>query len=287
MTVNEKKKKSIALVFSGGAIRGFSQVGAYLAINEFIKKNDYEIKALAGTSFGSIISGFIAAGFDASKVHDISAEKWKRLSNILDFNIFGNGLIKGDKFQRELEKHIRHMVISEVKPDIFINAVDMLSGKEFVFSKKGLNSTDGSVSFPGDYRLSTAIRASCSVPVVFAPVCVNGLVLLDGGLNCPLPLHFLKLSDYDLVLAVDVCMANFDFITPNNVTKSGIIEQSVSIIQRKYHFDDVSCALKNNPNLHVIKPKVGVVNPRKKSEFSRAINCGYDETKEYLDKILK
>lgn len=278
-------KKSVALVFSGGAIRGFSEVGAYLAIDEFIRSNGYDIRALAGTSFGSILAGFISTGLEAPKVYDISEQQWNRLIRILDVDLFGNGLIKGDSFQKELEKHIGGTVFSKARIDVSMNTVDMLSGKEFVFSKKGLFSTDGTVSFPGDYRISTAIRASCSVPLVFSPVRVNGLVLLDGGLANPLPLHLLKISDYDLVIAVDVCMANFDFITPDKVTRSGLVEQSVSIIQRRFHFDDVAFAQKNNPNLVVIRPKVGPVNPRKKSEFARAIKCGYDETKEILSKI--
>lgn len=281
-----RRKRTVALVFSGGAIRGFSEVGAYIAIDEFLQENNFEVKALAGTSFGAIVAGFVASGYSGKDLYKISETQWNKMHRILDIDLFGNGLLKGENFRKALELLTHKKRFSQVSSDLSINAVDIISGKEFFFSRKGLYSLDGTVVHQGDLLISDAMRSSCSIPVVFPPVRMNGLFLVDGGLINPLPLHLIDMKKYDLVIAIDVCMANFDFISGNDLSKRGIIEQSVSIIQRQYHFDNIDCAQRDNGNLIVIRPKVGQVNPMKKEEFKRAIECGYYETKHYLD-ILK
>ena len=52
-------------------------------------------------------------------------------------------------------------------------------------------------------KLSTAIRASCSIPAIFSPIKHDGKVLIDGGAVNPLPFDLLK--DFcDITIAIDV-----------------------------------------------------------------------------------
>jgi NTE family protein len=49
-----------------------------------------------------------------------------------------------------------------------------------------------------------AVRASCSVPVVFQPTTILGSEYVDGGLVSPVPVRVARASGADLVIAVDV-----------------------------------------------------------------------------------
>ncbi len=49
-----------------------------------------------------------------------------------------------------------------------------------------------------------AVRASCSVPVVFQPTTILGREYVDGGLVSPVPVRVARASGADLVIAVDV-----------------------------------------------------------------------------------
>jgi len=49
-----------------------------------------------------------------------------------------------------------------------------------------------------------AVRASCSVPVVFQPALVEGREYVDGGLRSPVPVKLARSLGADVVIAVDV-----------------------------------------------------------------------------------
>ncbi|MER2091063.1 MAG: patatin-like phospholipase family protein, partial [Sporosarcina sp.] len=51
-------------VFSGGGLKGFALVGAYQVLEE----KGYQFKRVAGTSAGSILASFIAAGYTAKEI---------------------------------------------------------------------------------------------------------------------------------------------------------------------------------------------------------------------------
>ncbi len=57
-------------VFSGGGIKGFSLIGAY----EELEAKGFTFKRLAGTSAGSIIAAFIAAGYTSREIKEIMKE---------------------------------------------------------------------------------------------------------------------------------------------------------------------------------------------------------------------
>jgi NTE family protein len=56
----------------------------------------------------------------------------------------------------------------------------------------------------GNGKLSDAFRASASVPMVFAPVKIDGRVLVDGGVSDPVPAEIVNLMGADLCIAVNV-----------------------------------------------------------------------------------
>ena len=63
-----KKPKKVAIVFGGGAARGLAHIGVIKALEE----NDISFDYVAGTSVGSLIGAFYAAGFSAEKMEKIA-----------------------------------------------------------------------------------------------------------------------------------------------------------------------------------------------------------------------
>ncbi len=275
--------KKVALVFSGGALRGFSQMGAYKAIEVFLKQNNAKITAVVGTSFGSVTAGLIALGFSSKQMIELSHESGLKLASLRDVKLKGAGILKPTRLRTELKKHIGDKTFADVKPRLVINSVDILTGKEFVFTKKGLLAADRSEEYlDKNIALIDAIVASCSIPGVFVPSQMFGKLLVDGGLANPIGLDLIDRRRYDFVIGVDVCMANFNFVTSKRPSMLQVVQQSISIAQRQFHFERVEKHIEDHPNIYIIRPNVGPVNKKNKNEMDRIIECGYIEAKKVL-----
>ncbi|MFC1797444.1 patatin-like phospholipase family protein, partial [Pseudomonadota bacterium] len=68
-------------------------------------------------------------------------------------------------------------------------ATDLVSGEEVILSAGSL---------------PDALRSSMSIPGVFAPVRLNGLLLVDGGMSNNLPVSVVREMGADIVIAVDI-----------------------------------------------------------------------------------
>ena len=72
-------------------------------------------------------------------------------------------------------------------------AVDMVSGKDYVFHKGSL---------------PLAMRASMAIPAVFTPVRLDSMVLVDGGLNNNYPVDVALAMGADIVIGVDLATSD-------------------------------------------------------------------------------
>ena len=72
-------------------------------------------------------------------------------------------------------------------------AVDMVSGKDYVFHKG---------------CLPLAMRASMAIPAVFTPVRLDSMVLVDGGLNNNYPVDVALAMGADIVIGVDLATSD-------------------------------------------------------------------------------
>ncbi|MFP4400723.1 MAG: patatin-like phospholipase family protein [Candidatus Woesearchaeota archaeon] len=278
--------KKIALVFSGGALRGFAQFGCVKAIEEFCKKESLEIDTVVGTSFGTITSSLIALGYRSKEMIDYSLKTGFNVSNLRDIMLFGPAVLKGKKINRELTKFIGYKTFEETKINIIINSVDIYSGKEYIFTNKGIFTSDRKTHVASGIRILDGIKASTAIPLIFKPVRLGKLSLVDGGLVSAMALHLIDPYDFDMVIAVDVCMANFSFIEKKqNLRRLDMIKQSISVMQRQFHFKEVDEHMKKYGNIVLIRPKVGPAKIKNKGEMKRLIKVGYTETKKVLGQL--
>jgi NTE family protein len=174
----------LGLALGGGSARGFSHIGVLKALDEA----GYRPDAIAGTSAGSLVGVFYAAGFTPWQMEEVALKV--RDIDVADINSASKrGMFAGDALQKLVNEYVRNTPIERFKIPFAAIATNLGSGDSVM-----LRSGDA----------GQAVRASCSIPGVFVPTMVNGVEMVDGGLSSPLPVKQVRLLGADAVIAVDV-----------------------------------------------------------------------------------
>ena len=151
----------IGVAMSGGGARGFVHVGALRAIEEAGLKPDI----VAGVSAGSIVAVLYAAGVPLDDiVKEFSESKFRDFCN---WNV-GRGALFN---MRPFKKFVLRMLgnkrnFEDLNIPVYIGATDFDNGKEVAFSTG---------------PIADKLIASCSIPIVFPPVKIDGVNYVDGG----------------------------------------------------------------------------------------------------------
>ncbi len=191
----------IGLALGGGGVRGL----AHIAVLEALDDMGLPPAIIAGTSMGAIVGALYASGMPAREIRarvnrhlilkedtwrDLIAKKGELLKWVTSFSaeFSSGGFISTQKFFKYLFTGIRKQTFEELKVPLLVVAADYWASEEVVFET-------------GD--LLPALQASMAVPGVFAPVSLDGKVLVDGGVVNLVPYdHLLKRCD--ITIAVDV-----------------------------------------------------------------------------------
>ncbi|MGD2130178.1 MAG: patatin-like phospholipase family protein [Lysobacterales bacterium] len=217
LAAEESDRPRIGLALSGGGARGGAHVGVLKVIEELGVPIDY----VAGTSMGAIVGALYAIGYPADGIERLLGEtNWERAltdqpdrrdrtmrkkENDAEFLIpyrigFNGGQVElplGAVEGQHLDQLFHKVLLPVVRVHEFDQlhipfravATDLVTGEEVVLS-------NGS--------LPDALRASMSVPGVFAPVRINGRLLVDGGMSNNLPVSVVREMGADIVIAVDI-----------------------------------------------------------------------------------
>lgn len=189
------------LVLGGGGARGAAHIG----VLKVLERERVPIDCIVGTSMGAVVGGLYASGYTADEIEavlnridwaEVLHDKPPRNERSMrrkedDLRLLGGvevglsdgkiafpqGLIQGQK----LEMLLRRLLLPTWQVHDFDQlpipfraiATDIVSGEKVVFAQ-------------GDLPL--AIRASMSVPGVFAPVRYQGRLLVDGGVVDNVPI---------------------------------------------------------------------------------------------------
>lgn len=206
----EKPRPKIALVLGGGTARGFAHIGV---IRELVHQQ-VPIDMIVGTSVGSLIGALYAADGDIDRLESV-ARPLKR-KDLFDYGLtvlLGRmGLAKGEKLAEFVRGNIPKTMIEELKIPFAAVATDLRRGQRVVLDKG---------------PLVAAIRASCAIPGIFAPVEHEGRLLVDGLILENLPVAPAREMGADLVIAVDISRCANDNHIDDMVD---VIVQSVCIM---------------------------------------------------------
>lgn len=154
------------LVLSGGGARGFAHAGALKALEEMGIRPDI----LAGVSAGSVAAVMYAAGISPERMLELFLNA--RFSDFCELGIPKDGFFSLDRFRAFLRKNIPYANLEDLPIPVTVGATDLDNGKKIAF-------TSG--------RLDEVVAASCSIPIVFKPIKVNGIRCVDGGVLHNLP----------------------------------------------------------------------------------------------------
>lgn len=177
-----------SLVLGSGGSRGLAHIGVIRCLQD----RGYDIRTIAGSSIGALIGGIHAAGKLDRYVDWVGAMQRSDVLRLLDLSFGGDAIFKGDRVISAMRELIGEHDIESLPIGFTAVATDLSHG-----------SSNREVWFNRG-PLFDAIRASMSVPTIFAPVRLGSRLLLDGGIVNPVPIGPTLNSLSDISVAVDL-----------------------------------------------------------------------------------
>lgn len=155
------------MAFSGGGARGFAHAGALQALEELGVKPS----VVAGVSAGAVIAALYSAGVKPADMIGTFAEV--KFSTSCELSIGQGGIFKIDRFIRFIEEQLQgYKNLEDLPIPTHICATDF--------------DHDCAVDFT-EGEIAQRIGASCSIPILFKPMNIEGVNYVDGGVLRNLP----------------------------------------------------------------------------------------------------
>ncbi len=207
----------IGLVLSGGGARGTAHIGVLKVLEEM----QVPIDAIAGTSMGAVVGGLYASGVSADDIEKIMTSidwqdafrdrpsradlSFRRKQDDQDFPVRLPLGVKGGKFLlpkgllqgQKLHQMLRAQTAS-------VSHVERFDDLPIPFRAVATDIETGATVVIDHGDLSTALRASMSAPAVFAPVEIDGRLLVDGGIADNVPIEEARAMGADILIVSDV-----------------------------------------------------------------------------------
>ncbi|MCG6860958.1 MAG: patatin-like phospholipase family protein [Chromatiaceae bacterium] len=273
----------IGLVLSGGGARGAAHVGVLKVLEEM----RIPIAAVVGTSMGALVGGAYASGVGVDRLEkELTNANWDDLfvdeppraewpmrrkddaaQASWDFSLGVNAgqvkLPKGALVGQKVELFFTDLVkagelvenFDELPIPYRAVATDLENGEMRVFA-------DGS--------LPKVMRASMSVPGLFAPIEIDSRLYVDGALVRNLPVDVARAMGVDRVIAVNV---GTSYLPRDKLqTVVGVMGQMVAILTEQNVQRSLG-QIKRNRDL-LITPDLGDIGPGDFKRAAEAIAAG-------------
>ncbi|MGV8994642.1 MAG: patatin-like phospholipase family protein [Flavobacterium sp.] len=205
----------VGLVLSGGGAKGFAHIGVLKVLEEANVKIDF----IGGTSMGAIIGGLYASGYNAAQIDSIfrttdfdaliqdqiprssknyyikrNDERYALSLPVDKFRIgvptaYSKGLYNYNLLSKLLHSARDINDFSKLPIPFLCIATDIETGEEILLNKG---------------YLPQAIAASAAFPSLFAPIEIDGRLLVDGGVKNNYPIDEVKKMGATFIIGVDV-----------------------------------------------------------------------------------
>ncbi|MDH5325545.1 MAG: patatin-like phospholipase family protein [Gammaproteobacteria bacterium] len=213
--LGKQDRPVVGLVLSGGGARGAAHVG----VLGIIEKMRVPVDIITGTSMGAIAGGLYAYGYSPAELELLlSQADWevlfsdraprrglspRRKTDYLGYPVknemgFKNrsfymptGLLEGQKLNVYLKSLTLHAPtkFSDLPINFRAVATDIETGEDVVL---------------GEGSLAESLRASLSIPGIFAPVEWDGRLLVDGGIVNNVPVKLAREMGAEILIVVDL-----------------------------------------------------------------------------------
>ncbi|MBR6689191.1 MAG: patatin-like phospholipase family protein [Clostridia bacterium] len=300
---------SIGLALSGGGAKGLAHIGVLEALKDYGINIDY----IAGTSSGSLIASLYAAGYTPNEMLRIinrykdgviDIDKgigFKLISSALKKRVSIKGFIKGIRLEKMLEYILKDKGIEDISDlsfPIAIPTVNLKTGEITYFSNVDINKNDDNNIYKDRWclieentnyedepkyikggKLSSIVRASCSIPGIFVPKRIKDEIYIDGGVRVNSPIDVLRKMGADKIIVVTFNCNKGNHLGIENVI--GISSQAFNIMSHESNKDKVELA---DVNVKLCLNNVSLL------DFSSATDLahrGYNIIANNIDKIRK
>ncbi|MEQ8485748.1 MAG: patatin-like phospholipase family protein [Pseudomonadales bacterium] len=207
----------IGLVLGGGGARGAAHVGVIRVLEQAGVRPD----VIVGTSMGAIVGGLYAAGLNADQLQRVLEDMdWDRMfaddPGRRDRTIRRKQLDRDFVVPRRLGFSRRGLTVplGVLQGQQFDTALKRILGRRLTvrdfdrlpipFRAVATDIATGDPVVLASGSLVQAIRASMSVPGVFAPVTIDDRLLVDGGLAMNIPVQVAQALGADVLIVVDL-----------------------------------------------------------------------------------
>ena len=284
-----KKDDKIGVVLAGGGALGLAHIGVLQVLEEL----EIPIDRIGGTSMGGLISGLYAVGYTPDQIEGIVMDMdWSvMIGNDIDRDkapfdtrnkqerfIFsaerkgtqlalGNALIDGTNIYQKLQELCAPVLqvrdFEQLPTPFYCVAADLEFEDQVVFNRG---------------YLPDVLRSTMSIPLVFNPVKMDGMLLVDGGMFNNFPVREMRQKDVDLIIGVR--LIEYD----SAGTSVGLFD----LIGRTYEIvmDKVRCEYEGEPDvlINVYLPDLGANDFEKAKELIRRGRIAADKMAEELKK---
>ncbi len=196
----------ITVALGGGGAKGNSHIG----VLRRLEKEGYNIRSIAGTSFGGLVAILYAAGLTPDEIEEL-------FSTTDQTNLFGRDRNDGPSLlglagvRRLLDGVLGEKTFDDVRIPCAVTAVDITSGTEVMITEGNL--IDG-------------VYATIALPGVFPAHRLNDWELMDGGVLNPVPVTVARLLSPNLpIIAVvlndplDIPVKTYEFPFPASIPR--------------------------------------------------------------------
>ncbi len=211
----QERKPKIALVLSGGGAKGI----AHIPVLQTLDSLNIVPDIIIGTSMGSVVGGLYAMGYSGDSIANLAHSlKWAELlggkTDLNDVSVeekdeFNKYLIDFDLVEGKPrvnsyllnDQNLRDVFSTLTFPVYDINDFDDLS---IPFRSIAADIVKAEQKILATGSLSSAMRASMSIPGVFEPMVYENSLLVDGGILNNFPTDIAKNMGADIIIGSDV-----------------------------------------------------------------------------------
>ncbi|WCL51285.1 patatin-like phospholipase family protein [Leptospira sp. GIMC2001] len=177
------RTRGIAL--GGGGARSLAHIGLF----KILHREGLHFDFVSGASFGAVVGALYARGDSLDSMELMIRKFFGGLESAFDPTLPFVSFFKGKKMRRMLKEAFGDLRIEELPIPFVTSAVDLQSGKEYVFDRG---------------PVVEALIATMSLPGAFPPYFLGEKVLVDGGMVNNVPEDLVRAKGADIVLGVNV-----------------------------------------------------------------------------------
>ena len=167
-----KKKYQLGVAFSGGGAKAAAHCGALQAMKEY----GIQPEVVSGTSAGALVAVLYASGFTPKQMVE-TFQGLNFFKDIVTPHVPKGGLFDSRPLLELIRKKLPYSRMEELPIPTYIVASDIEHGVPKIFTKG---------------EIAPRVVASCSIPVIFQPICINGIHYIDGGAFQNLPVSAIR-----------------------------------------------------------------------------------------------